>query len=155
MSRINCKTPSTGRPVNLTIQDLSVDWATLAEAPDFSVPDSSNVFTERDPLDVNRAIRPGEIFFMTPIFVRNKGEEECWVDVQLVNEDGQVIGCPGSINIPVGDTALVPLQGRSLIKRNAHNQFGERLQLRAQTALALDVWSTVEEKPSSEHIGVI
>ena len=155
MSRIKCKTPSTGRPVNLTVTNLGSDWVTLAEALDFSVPDASYVLTERDPLDGNRGIRSGEIFFMTPIYARNKSAADCWIEVRLKQEDGSIVECPGRMEVPANDTALVPVQGRSLIKRGATNLLGDQLQVRAQTANALDLWATAEEKPSTEHIGVV
>lgn len=155
MSRIHCKTPSTGRPVNLTVSNLGTGWVTLAEAPDFSVPDASNIFAARDPLDGNRAIRAGEFFFMTPIYARNKSGADCWVETRLLQENGAIVECPGRMLVPAGDTALVPVQGRSLIKRGATNTSGDRLQVRAQTSMALDLWATAEEKPSAEHIGVI
>ena len=155
MSRIKCKTPSTGRPVNFAMSNLGTGWTTLAEAPDFSVPDSSNIFPSRDPNDANRAIRAGEIFFMTPIYARNKTAVDCWIEVRLLQETGAIVECPGRMNVPADDTALVPIQGRSIIKRGATNSSGDRLQVRAQTALALDLWATAEEKPSAEHIGVV
>lgn len=155
MPRIKCKTPSTGRPINLTATNLGTSWVTLAEAPDFSVPDSGNIFAARDPLDGNRAIRAGEIFFMTPIYARNKSTVDCWIEVRLRQEDGVTVECPGRMMVPANDTALVPVQGRSLIKRGATNLLGDQLQVRAQTANALDLWATAEEKPSTEHIGVV
>ena len=154
MPRIKCKTPSTGRPVNFTVTNAGTGWATLAEAPDFSVPDASNIFADRDPTDSNRAIRAGEVFFMTPIYARNKSAQDCWIEVRLIQETGSIIECPGRMLVPAGDTALVPVQGRSLIKRGANNTAGDRMQVRAQTAGAIDLWATAEEKPSAEHIGV-
>jgi len=155
MPRITCKTPSTGRPVNLTVSNIGTGWTTLAEAPDFSVPDASNTFSSRDPNDSSRAIRAGEIFLLTPLFARNKTTSDCWIEVRLMQESGAAIECPGRMVVPAGDTALVPVQGRSLVKRVATSSSGDRLQVRAQTASALDLWATAEEKPSAEHIGVI
>lgn len=155
MPRITCKTPSTGRPVNFTHTSVGTDWTTVAEAPDFSVPDTSNAFPNRDPLNITRAIRAGEIFFLTPMFARNKSAYDCWIDVRLMRENGVVVECPGRMYIPAGDTALVPIQGRSLVKRIAASSVGDRLQVRAQTAYVIDLWATAEEKPSAEHIGVI
>jgi hypothetical protein len=134
---------------------LGVDWFSLAEAPDFSVPDAGNIFPDRDPLDPNRAIRPGELFFMTPLYVRNKSIIDCWIEVRLMLENGITIECPGLVIVPAGDTALIPIQGRSIINRNYLSLAGDRLQVRAQIANALDLWATAEEKPSAEHIGVI
>lgn len=152
--RIKCKTPSTGRPVNLTAVNIGTDWTTIAEAPDFSVPDTSNAFSSRDPLDSTRAIRPGEIFFLTPMFARNKSATACWIELRMMLEDGTAIECPGRLYVPAYDTALAPLQGRSLVKRLTAGANGDRLQARAQTAGSLDLWVSGEEKLSSEHIGV-
>lgn len=155
MARIKCKTPSTGRPVNFTKTNLGLDWTTVAEAPDFSVPDASQAFAARDPLDSARAVRPGEVFFLTPMFCRNKGIEACWIELRIVQEDGAVIECPGRLYVPGLDTALAPLQGRSLIKRLPAGANGDRLQARAQLVDHLDLWVSGEEKLSSEHIGVV
>ena len=155
MTRIKCKTPSTGRPVNFTAAGAATGWTTLAEAPDFSVVDSGDVYPSRDPLDANRAIRPGEIFFLTPLYARNKTGLDCWVEVRLLLENGTAVECPGRLVVPANDTALIPIQGRSLLKRIAAATSGDRLQVRAQTASALDLWATAEEKPSAEHIGVV
>lgn len=152
--RITCKTPSTGRTVNFTLASLGTDWTTIAESPDFSVPDTSLAFISRDPMDPERAIRPGEVFFLTPMFVRNKDLDGCWVDLRLVLEDGTSIECPGRLYVPGMDTAMAPLQGRSLMKRSPAGLLGDRLQARAQTAGVLDIWVSGEEKLSSEHIGV-
>lgn len=159
MPRISCKTPSTGRPINIVLASLGTTFTVIAEAPDFSLPDTGNTYANRDPLDANRAIRPGEIFFMTPLFVRNKTTLDCYVDVRLVQESstatGTTLECPGRVVIPGGDTALIPIQGRSLLKRTAGNVYGDRIEVRAQTANALDVWASAEEKLSAEHFGVV
>lgn len=159
MPRITCKTPSTGRPVNIVKANVSTAFTVIAEAPDFSLPDTGNTYVSRDPLDANRAIRPGEIFFMTPLFARNKSASECWIDVRLVQESstatGTTLECPGRVVVPGGDTALIPIQGRSLLKRAAGNVYGDRIEVRAQTANALDIWASAEEKLSAEHFGVV
>lgn len=167
MTRIRCKTPSTGQANNFTIRNVpSTEWVTLAEASDYSVPDASNVYGDirRDPspTGAGRAIRPGEVFFMTPIYVRNKSESTCWIDVQLyleveegasdsAREDLQ-IQCPGRIVVPAGDTALIPIQGRSLLKRSITSEFGDRIQVKAEVANTLDIWGSGEIKPSAENI---
>lgn len=153
--RIKCKTPSTGRAVNFTLVNVSSDWTTVSDAPDFSVPDTSVVFPARDPDDESRAIRPGEYFFLTPMFARNKTEQDCWIELRILFEDGTIVECPGRMYIPGLDTALAPLQGRSLVKRLPLANNGDRLQVRAQYANSLDIWITAEEKLSSEHIGVV
>lgn len=153
MTRITCRTPSTGKPIRVAYQDVPTDYVTIAEAPDFSVPDTSNKFDERDPLDDTRAIRPGEVFFLTPLSARNKDVVTRWVETRLITESGLVIEL-GRVEVPAGDTVFIPTQGRSLLKRLPNATNGDRLQIKAETADVFDVWAAAEEKLSSEHIGV-
>lgn len=153
MSRITCKTPSTGRSIIVSQANVSMSFTTIAEAPDFSVPDPSENFAVRDPLDNNRAIRPGEIFFVTPMSARNKSANVVWIDVRLFTEANTAIEY-GRIAVPPGDTAFIPIQGRSLFKRDPNGINGDRLQIRAEANNVFDVWSAAEEKLSAEHIGV-
>lgn len=155
MARIKCKTPSTGRSVNITVPNVPSDWTTIADAPDFSVPDTGIVYTNRDPDDTSRGIRAGEIFFMTPIFVRNKSTTTRWIEVRLLLENGTIVECPGRMQVPATDTALIPLQGRSLLKRGALSLNGDRIQIRSELAGIMDAWASAEEKTSAEHIGVV
>jgi len=160
MSRIKCKTPSTGKVINYVLSGISTAWTTLAYANDFSVPDASNVFPHRDNLDDSRAIRPGEIFFLTPLFVRNTSNTDCYIEVMFASDEDVDVMCPGRMLIPAQDTALVPIQGRSLLKRRwtntalAASLIGDKLLVKAESAGVLDVWASAEEKLSSEHIGV-
>lgn len=154
MTRITCRTPSTGKPIRFSLNDVGTQFTTIAEAPDFSVPDTSNKYPVRDPLDSTRGIRPGEIFFLTPLSVKNKDTVTRWVEVQLLQEDGVTIEF-AKILIPKGDTAFVPLQGRSIFKRDANVANGDRIQIRAEVANVLDVWASGEERPSNEHSGVV
>jgi len=155
MARITCRTPSTGKSLILTQSDVSDSFITLIEAPDFSIPDTSNKFTERDSADNTRAIRPGEIFFLTPMACKNKStDSDLWLDTVLVTEGGDSIEF-GRIEVPAGDTGFVPLQGRSIVKRSpAAAQNGDRIQIKAQVANKFDVWVSAEEKLASEHTGV-
>ena len=154
MARITCRTPSTGKPIRVSLVNVTTSFTTIAEAPDFSVPDTSENFATRDPLDGTRAIRPGEVFFLTPLSATNKTASTQWIETQLITEDGITLQF-GRVEVPAGDTAYIPLQGRSLFKRSAGATNGDRLQVRAQTANAFDVWSSAEEKLSAEHSGVI
>jgi hypothetical protein len=154
MARIVCRTPSTGKGLRITERNIANTFITIAEAPDFSVPDASQKFTERDPLDAGRAIRPGEVFFLTPLAARNKDTVDRWVEVNLVTEDSVTIEI-GKIEVPAGDTVFIPLQGRSLFKRDANNSIGDTLQVRAEVSSIFDVWAAAEERLSSEHTGVV
>jgi hypothetical protein len=154
VARITCKTPSTGRSLNITLSNVTILYTAIAEAPDFSVPDPSDNFTVRDPTDDTRAIRPGEIFFVTPLAAKNKTANVVWIEVRLVDEANTSIDF-GRVAVPPNDTAFIPIQGRSLFKRNPNSAMGDRLEVRAQTGSVFDVWATGEEKLSSEHIGVV
>lgn len=155
MPRITCRTPSTGRSLRLVYKDVpSSSYVTLVEAPDFSVPDTSIKFAQRDSADETRAIRPGEIFFLTPMAAKNKDVATRWIDTRLVTEDGVVIEL-GRVEVPAGDTAFIPLQGRSILKRTpAAAQSGDKIEMISEVDSAFDVWVSAEEKLSSEHSGV-
>lgn len=173
--KIKCKTPSTGRVRNFTYTNIPVKtWTTIAEAPYFSVPDARRVYPDRDPLDITRGLRSGEIFFMTPVFVRNTNYsnlppgvtgknptvETTLIDIRLLLENGTTVACPGIMTIPPGDTAMVPVQGRSLVKRFFNYSDGDKLQIYVYSSAGtgsiapIEVWASAEEKPSSEHTGV-
>ena len=155
MARITCRTASTGKPINIVYESVPATWTTIAEAVDFSIPDASNKYSTRDSADDSRAARPGELFFLTPLSARNKDTSEKFLEVQLITEDGVVIQF-GKATIPPEDTAFIPMQGRSLLKRiNITAQPGDRLQVKAETAGTIDVWSSGEQKLSNEHSGVV
>lgn len=154
MPRITCKTPASARPIAVRMADVTTSWATVAEAPDFSVPDTAVIFPARDPLDENRAIRPGEVFLLTPVKARNKSAGTLWVEAQILSENG-VSFVMERIDVPAGDSVTLITQGLSLLKRNAGVANGDRLQVRAEAADAFDVTGAGQERPSSEHIGVV
>jgi hypothetical protein len=153
MSRIKCRTPSTGKPIRVSKVNVTTSYTTIAEAPDFSVPDASIKYSVRDPLDDGRAIRPGEVFFLTPLAARNKDSVTRWIEIILVTEEALTIEL-GRARVPAGDTAFIPLQGRSLFKRDPNSATGDRIQIRAEANNIFDVWSSAEEKLSNEHVGV-
>ena len=174
MARIYCKTPSTGKFINYYNNNVASNtWVTIAEAPDFSVPDARKLYKDRDPTNTaGRGIRPGEIFFMTPIFVRNITPATdgvlCTIEVRIVPEGiyanataetAAAIQCPGLMIIPATDTTMIPVQGRSLFKRDYLSTNGDRIQIKATsdtvtdtTTKLIQLWATGEEKASSEHI---
>lgn len=154
MPRITCKAPSSGRPTQLVLVNVPTTFTTIADAPDFSVPDPSLSFPVRDPLDATRAIRAGEVFLLTPLAVHNKTTTARWVEVQLLTEAGVTVLSPGRVVVPARDTAFIPIQGRSLTKRTAAGANGDRLQIRAEAGSTFDVWAAAEERLSAEHAGV-
>lgn len=155
MARITCKIPSTGKPLSIRLANVPATDTVLVEAPDFSIPDTSQQFATRDPADANRAIRPGEVFFLTPLYARNKTSTTRWIEVSLLSEAGDTYEVLSQITVPGNETVALPVQGLSLLKRTAANANGDRLVLKAENATAFDVWGAAEERPSSEHIGVV
>ena len=155
MTRIYCRTPSTGYPENLILADVPTSFTTIpgADAPDYSVPDPSEQYEQRDPLDPTRAILPGQIFFLTPLSVVNKTASEEWLECQLLNEAGNVIAF-GRAVVPANDTAYIPLNGRSLLKRDPDALNGDQLQVRASNSNVFDVWTSADLSPASQNLGV-
>lgn len=150
MTRLNVRTPSTGKPIRVELANVTTDLTVIAEAPDFSVPDTSRKFSVRDPSDDTRTIRPGEIFFLTPLAARNKTSETKYIEVFLVTESNTTISF-SRVDVPANDTAFIPLQGRSIFKRDANTSIGDTIQVRAESNNVFDVWAAAEEKVTSEH----
>lgn len=153
MARITCRTPST-RPLAIALANVGTAFVTIAEAPDFSVPDTQQIYPDRDPLDAARGIRPGEIFILTPIKARNKSGATTWIEAQVLRESGAAVLLE-RIAVPAGETVQIVTQGLSLLKRLPAAAFGDRLQVRAESAAAFDVFGAGQERPSAEHIGVV
>ena len=159
MSRIVCRTPSTGLPETLYLIDVGTAMTTLiggltgADAPDYSVPDPSNQYEVRDPLDPTRAILPGQIFFLTPLSITNKTASEETLDAQILLEGGNTIINLGTAVVPAFDTAYIPLNGRSLLKFDANSVNGDQLQVSASTANVFDVVISGDLSPASQNLG--
>jgi hypothetical protein len=154
MPRITCRVPSTGRPTPVYLNNTPTAWTTIAEAPDFSVPDSSNQFPARDPLDATRAIRPGEVVLLTPLTVYNKDTFTRRISVGILRSTGVFIQMH-RVSVPALDSVQLPIQMMSLLKRDADSANGDRLQVQADVAGTLEVAAMAEERPSSEHLGVV
>jgi hypothetical protein len=159
MPRIICRSPASGKEITPFLLNVGSGWATLLDAPDFSVPDPSLRYSVRDPADtVNRAIRPGCITVLTPIMIRNRGLIDGWIESRIVFEDGTLLLGP-RYTVPVNDTVMMPYQGRTLTKRQQATANGDRLQFISSFSVGLgvnnpnfDVQCSVEERLSSEHL---
>ena len=159
MSRIVCRTPSTGYAETLYLVDVPVTMTTLdggltgADAPDYSVPDPSNQYEVRDPSDPTRAILPGQIFFLTPLSITNKTGSDESLSAQIVLEGGNVTIDLGTVVVPAFDTAYLPLNGRSLLKLDANSANGDQLQCSASTGNVFDVIVSADLSPASQNLG--
>lgn len=156
MTRITCRQPSTGKPINVRYEDLGTSWTKIAEAPDFSVPDpSGSSYPSRDPDDTSRGIAPGEIFFLTPLVAKNNTAKTDWIEVRFKPESGSNNDSFGRISVPAGESVAIPLQGRSLVKRDALTANGDIIYVRAGNTACFHVWASANEQASAEHVGVV
>jgi hypothetical protein len=164
MARITCRQPSTGKPISIQNNNVGTDWIIIAEAPDFSVPDpsGSGYPSSRDPGDGTRGIAAGEIFFLTPLVAKNNTAITDWIELRFKPEYGSNNDSFGRIVVPGGESVAIPIQGRSLIKRNFLNangvttfsSNGDILYVRAGNTSSFHVWASANEQASAEHVGV-
>lgn len=157
--RIICRQPSTGKPISVTNNDVGTSWYILAEAPDFSVPDpsGSSYPNSRDPGDITntRGIAAGEIFFLTPLVAKNNTANTQWIELRFRPEGTTANNDAfGKITVPAGESVAIPIQGRSLIKRDYLSSNGDILYIRASNTSSFHVWASANEQASAEHVGV-
>ena len=155
--RITCRQPSTGKPINVRYEDLGTSWVKIAEAPEFSVPDPSGAtYVSRD-TDISRGIAAGEIFFLTPLIAKNNTAKTDWIEVRLKPETGTGSNNDsfGRTSVPAGESVAIPIQGRSLIKRDATSANGDMLLVRAGNTASFHIWASANEQASAEHVGVV
>ncbi len=160
MPRINTDQPSSGKPLLLFIPAtnnsgfVNTTWTTLAEAPDFSIPASGDDGAVADPADADRELRPGEVFFETPLKVVNTTATTRWVEVQMVLQgtSGQAIPVMPRVLVPASDSVSLDIQGLRVLKTNLTNtEPGGRLQIQAEVNNALRVIGTAVELEASDH----
>lgn len=153
--RITCRTPSTGKPVRIGTTNVPSDvYQTIANPPDYSVPDPSFKYPVRDPTDPGRAIRPGEMFLLTPLMAMNRDIVDRWIEVRMVTELTNEIYVVGKVEVPAGDTVFIPIQGRSLFKRDPDATNGDILQVKAEVSGVFDVWGAGSESVAPDNSGV-
>jgi hypothetical protein len=85
--------------------------------------------------------------------VTNKSVTEAYLDCQILTQDGDIINV-GRAVVPAGDTAYIPLQGRSLLKREPIADDGDQLQVMASAPNTFDVIVSADLSPASQNIGV-
>lgn len=156
MTRIICRQPSTGKPINIRYEDLGTSWTKIAEAPDFSVPDpSGSQYPNRDPTDASRGIAPGEVFLLTPLVAKNNTAKTEWIEIRFKAEGASNNDAFGRISVPAGESVAIPIQGRSLIKRDPNTTNGDIIYVRAGNTASFHVWASANEQASAEHVGVV
>jgi hypothetical protein len=158
MTRIKCRQPSTGKPISVSNTTIGTDWINIAEAPDFSVPDPSRSGypNSRDSSDISRGIAAGELFFLTPLVAKNITAGTDWIEVRFRPEGGVANNDAfGRIYVPAGESVAIPIQGRSLVKRNYLSANGDIVYIRAGNTTSFHVWASANEQASAEHVGVV
>lgn len=145
MPRITCDQPGY-KPVAIRGINLAASATSVAEAPDFSVPDPNDAATQ--------IVVAGEIWFGSPIYLYNKNASTRTVTVDILTEAAATITL-GVVEIPAGETAAFPMQGQSLLKRDPDVANGDRLRLTASDASSIDYWAAAYERRADDHIGVV
>lgn len=159
MTRILTDQPSSGKPVLVFIPAstnsgfVDTTWITIAEAPDFSIPVVDEDTAELDPADSSRELRPGEVFFESPLGVTNQDTETRWVELRVVLQGagGQEIAISPQIPVPANETVYLPIQGLRLLKTDFAAAAGGRLQIRSEVDDALQIFGSAVELEASQH----
>ena len=126
MPRISTDQPSSGKPLQLFIPSagfVPTTWTTLAEAPDFSVPGSGDSGVVLDPADAGRELRPGEVFFESPLAVVNTTATTRWVELRILlqGNSGQAIPVTPQVPVPGGEAVYLPIQGLRVLKTSPNH----------------------------------
>lgn len=129
MPRIATDQPSSGKPLQLFIPSsansgfVNTTWFTLVEAPDFSVPGTGDAGAVLDPADAGRELRPGEVFFESPLTVVNTTATTRWVELRILlqGNSGQAIPVTPRVPVPGGEAIYLPIQGLRVLKTSANN----------------------------------
>jgi hypothetical protein len=160
MPRINTDQPSSGKPLLLYIPAsansgfVNTTWSTIAEAPDFSIPASGDDGVTVDPADSGRELRPGQVFFETPLQAVNTTATTRWVELQMLLQgtSGQAIPASPRVLVPAGESVYLPIQGLRLLKTDLTNtQPGGRLQVQAEVGDAIKVLGSAVELEAETH----
>lgn len=146
MTRLKIKSNRDSIPVVVFADTVGTAYQTLIEARDFSVPDENNRLPDRDPLDNTRAIRAGMIEFMADFLATNDSGSTAWLDLAITPEGAaDPLPMPGRFLVPAGQTVLIPMRGRSLVKLSPDSAHGMRLMVRAEVADVFRVWGSASE----------
>lgn len=151
MARVIISQSAVSKPVRIAVAGLAVDWLTILEANDFSLPDPQGIFPDDvDPADADRRIEPGVALIESPLMFHNVSDANCWVELQVLTEGGDsVVQC--KITIPPGDTYTHPAPGQRLLKLLKASANGDRMQVRAQTVNVIHLTAAASEGGSEQH----
>jgi hypothetical protein len=164
MPRIKTDQPSSGKSLQLFIPTatnsgfVNTTWTTIVEAPDFSIPTSGDTGIVADPDDNARELRPGEVFFESPLQVINTTSTTRWVELQVLlqGSGGQAIPASPRVPVPANESVFLQLQGQRLLKTDLGGTIaspipGGRLQVRAEVGNALTLLGSAVEYEAPTH----
>ena len=138
MTRIITDQAATARPQLVTLKDVPTAWTTVLEPNDYSVPDTTGTWPERDPDDDTRRIQPGQALIEAPLLFYNKDTAAPRVvEVQIVTEAGVAVQ-QVNVSIPPLETYSHPAPGQLLTKRDKDSTSGDRLQVKATEENTID-----------------
>jgi hypothetical protein len=161
--RIYTDQPSSGKPIQLVRPPglnngfLTTGWSDIAEAKDFSLPDTGGDGVTPDPDNNDRELRPGEVFFETPLAVVNYVDVPRWFELRLIQQGGnetpglQEILIAQRISVPPKEALFFPIQGFRLFKTSFTSTRGDRLQGRAEADASLKFWGSAVELELANH----
>ena len=154
MPRILTAQPAVARPVRIFMRNVPTVWTSLAEAPDFSVPDPQQAWPAalRDPADATRRIQPGQILFLAPLMIFNSDPNlSHTIELCTLLEDGTTIIAQAAVTIPRRETYTHPIPGQRLLKLNPASATGDALQVRASAADMLQITGAAAQGAIEEH----
>jgi len=139
MTRINTDQAATARPELVALADIPTGWVTVVEANDYSIPDTTGKWPERDPLDSTRRIQHGQALVEAPLMFYNKDPNtDHLVEVRILTEGGDSIQ-QLSVRIPPLETYAHPAPGQILTKKQIGTTSGDALQVKADASGAIDM----------------
>lgn len=154
MPRIRTDQPSSGKPLQLFIPSsgfVPSSYATIAEAPDFSVPGTGDSGVTLDPADSGRELRPGEIYLEAPLTCINDDTAARWVQLQILTQTNHAVPVTPQLTIPPKEAIYIPIQGLRLLKTNFAAASGDRLQIRASIGGAIKIIGSAAELEALTH----
>ncbi|WBH17043.1 hypothetical protein [Sphingomonas radiodurans] len=153
MARIITRESAAAKPLRIALAGVPVDWTTILEANDFSVPDTSVRWpgvANRDPANADRRIQPGFALIEAPLMFHNTDVVERRIDIRILTEDAAEV-VQARITIPAGDTYMHPAPGQRLLKLTLASASGDRLQVRAEVAGVIHLTAAASEGAAEQH----
>jgi hypothetical protein len=107
-----------------------------------------------DPADSGRELRPGEVFFESPLVCVNTTATTRWIELRILlqGNSGQAIPVTPRVPVPASEAIYLPIQGLRILKADLTNtQPGGRLQVQAEVSDAIKVFGSAVELEALTH----